>query len=107
MEKVTGLGSERLRLRQVEERFNQLIQELQVVRYAAPPKPREGTFVFADGTTWNPGSGRGLYQYVSNNPLLFHDRLSLRVSSSTRTVLNSPAGTRTRSSRTARTVAVI
>ena len=29
----------------------------------APPKPREGNLAFADGTNWNPGGGRGLYQY--------------------------------------------
>lgn len=34
------------------------------VLYAAPAKPRESDIVFADGTTWNPGAGRGLYQYV-------------------------------------------
>lgn len=35
------------------------------VSYVAPDKPREGMLRFADGTSWNPGSGRGLYQYVS------------------------------------------
>jgi len=30
----------------------------------APPKPlKEGMVVLADGTTWNPGSGAGLYLY--------------------------------------------
>jgi hypothetical protein len=31
--------------------------------YAAPKKYGEGTTVKADGTTWNPGSGGGTYQY--------------------------------------------
>jgi hypothetical protein len=31
----------------------------------APPKPREGMVVFADGTAWNPGSGKGFYGYKS------------------------------------------
>lgn len=31
--------------------------------YAAPSKYREGTMVKADGTTWNPGSGAGVYCY--------------------------------------------
>jgi hypothetical protein len=31
--------------------------------YAAPDKPREGDMRFADGATWNPGSGPGLYIY--------------------------------------------
>jgi len=32
---------------------------------AAPAKPQIGNVVFADGTNWNPGSGRGLYYYDS------------------------------------------
>jgi hypothetical protein len=31
----------------------------------APAKPQPGQLVFADGTNWNPGSGRGLYYYDS------------------------------------------
>ena len=31
--------------------------------YAPPNKFGEGTTVKADGTTWNPGSGGGTYQY--------------------------------------------
>ena len=30
---------------------------------AAPSKPVLGQIVLADGTAWNPGSGRGLYYY--------------------------------------------
>jgi hypothetical protein len=30
---------------------------------AAPSKPREGMIVRADGTNWNPGTGKGLYTY--------------------------------------------
>lgn len=33
-----------------------------VIRYAAPAGPVDGMVVFADGTTWNPGSGRGAYE---------------------------------------------
>ena len=29
--------------------------------YAAPTKYRDGTIVYADGTTWNPGAGQGAY----------------------------------------------
>lgn len=32
---------------------------------AAPAKPQIGQVVFADGSNWNPGSGRGLYYYDS------------------------------------------
>lgn len=34
-----------------------------VYRYAAPPKVFEGLIVGADGTNWNPGSGKGIYHY--------------------------------------------
>lgn len=38
-----------------------------VTLYAAPAKPREGMVVMADGTTWNPGSGVGVYVYASGS----------------------------------------
>lgn len=31
----------------------------------APDKPRDGMLRYADGISWDPGSGRGLYLYVS------------------------------------------
>lgn len=31
-----------------------------------PPKPRDGLVAFADGTEWDPGSGRGFYGYYSS-----------------------------------------
>lgn len=33
------------------------------VNYAAPIRPRDGMVVHADGATWNPGGGKGLYLY--------------------------------------------
>jgi hypothetical protein len=33
--------------------------------YAAPARPREGMVANADGTTWNPGGGAGLYQRLA------------------------------------------
>ena len=32
----------------------------------APVKPRNGDVVYADGTNWNPGGGRGVYVYKVN-----------------------------------------
>lgn len=32
--------------------------------YQAPERPREGMIVQADGTSWNPGAGAGMYRYV-------------------------------------------
>lgn len=37
------------------------------VQYKAPDKFRAGTVVAADGTTWNPGSGKGMYWYDGTN----------------------------------------
>ena len=34
--------------------------------YAAPTKLREGDIRLADGTSWNPGSGKGVYCYYSS-----------------------------------------
>lgn len=31
--------------------------------YSAPVKPRTGDIRYADGTSWNPGSGEGIYRY--------------------------------------------
>lgn len=33
--------------------------------YAAPAKPRAGDIRLADGTSWDPGSGAGVYAYYS------------------------------------------
>lgn len=33
------------------------------VHNSEPSKPQTGQLVLADGTNWNPGSGRGLYYY--------------------------------------------
>lgn len=33
--------------------------------FREPDKPRDGRIYFADGTSWNPGYGRGLYIYAS------------------------------------------
>lgn len=40
-------------------------QYIQVL-HAAPTKPREPQIVFADGSDWNPGSGKGLYVYYGS-----------------------------------------
>jgi hypothetical protein len=32
-------------------------------QYRAPVKPRDGLVVMADGSSWNPGSGAGVYVY--------------------------------------------
>lgn len=36
-------------------------------QHIAPSRPSEGMVVNADGTDWDPGSGAGLYQYLSGS----------------------------------------
>lgn len=31
--------------------------------HVEPPKPRDGDFRYADGSDWDPGSGKGIYAY--------------------------------------------
>ena len=33
--------------------------------HIAPDKPWDGMLIYADGSDWNPGSGRGFYRYDS------------------------------------------
>jgi len=35
------------------------------VVYTAPTKPNQGDIRYADGTSWDPGSGEGIYFYNS------------------------------------------
>lgn len=37
------------------------------VLHAEPPRPVAGYLAFADGTDWNPGSGRGFYEYRTSS----------------------------------------
>lgn len=39
--------------------------------YAEPGRISDGDVVYADGTTWNPGSGKGLYYYKSGTGWVF------------------------------------
>lgn len=50
-------------LRKLKAALDALADGFDPVTYAAPPKPRDGMRRNADGTTWNPGSGKGLYRY--------------------------------------------
>lgn len=36
-----------------------------VTQYRAPTKPRTGDTLLADGSSWNPGSGAGVYTYYA------------------------------------------
>lgn len=69
-EATTDEGREIVKWAELElQRLTQSLQESEGVPLnelnAAPAKPREGQAAFADGTNWNPGSGRGPYMYVN------------------------------------------
>ena len=36
------------------------------VLHVAPKKPRDGMLAVADGTDWNPGGGKGIYERKGN-----------------------------------------
>jgi len=46
--------------------FSALTDFIQLrVSHVAPPRPRKGMIVYADGIDWNPGAGEGYYGYGS------------------------------------------
>ncbi len=56
--------------RYLREEFNRIAAAISLlalghldVVYVAPLKPRTGDLRNADGTSWNPGSGAGVYRY--------------------------------------------
>lgn len=55
-------------LRQIQLAFLNIdLQTIKIVElHNEPIKPEDGLIAFADGVDWNPGAGRGLYQYKSN-----------------------------------------
>ena len=50
-------------LLQISRAVENLLSQTYKKVYAEPEKPRDGMVVLADGTTWNPGRGEGLYRY--------------------------------------------
>jgi len=57
----------RLELERIVEGFTEqeFVQLTQLT--VAPTKPREGMVVYADGTSWDPGSGEGYYGYYAGS----------------------------------------
>lgn len=53
-------------LQQIEQAFREQDAVQLVTLYVAPAKPREGMTVLADGSSWNPGSGAGVYTYYGS-----------------------------------------
>lgn len=50
--------------RRIEIALGLLYEGKQTILYDPPARPQDGMLVYADGTSWNPGSGRGLYERV-------------------------------------------
>lgn len=58
-------GSVRLELQRLAQQLAQPVEYAALkTLYAAPDRIFEGQIVKADGTTWNPGSGAGIYARV-------------------------------------------
>lgn len=51
-------------VRAVNERIEEIDRSFFVFSYREPDKLDEGMIRLADGTSWDPGSGKGLYQYL-------------------------------------------
>ena len=54
------------RLEELEVRIFELEDGRIEPRAVAPVRPRNGLY-YADGTNWNPGSGKGFYRYDEDN----------------------------------------
>lgn len=50
----------------IEQVFREQDEVRLVMTYVAPSKPRDGQTMLADGTSWNPGSGAGVYTYYGS-----------------------------------------
>lgn len=54
-------------LRSIQEASNSVVDNVTLrTLYAQPKKLYDGLTVLADGTTWNPGGGRGVYTYYGS-----------------------------------------
>lgn len=53
-------------LERIGDAFRLVTQGYNITLYVEPERKEEGMIVIADGTTWNPGSGRGAYEYKSS-----------------------------------------
>ena len=55
----------------VERGLEDFADALRLLEITAEPNPkRNGMIVYADGTNWNPGSGRGVYVYKGSSWVL-------------------------------------
>ena len=51
-------------LQRISKSFSEGIAFTLQLQRTAPAKPREWSLYAADGVSWNPGSGKGIYVYV-------------------------------------------
>lgn len=49
-------------LQRISQELERISQHLDVV-YVEPDRPRQGDIRYADGTSWDPGSGEGIYRH--------------------------------------------
>lgn len=71
---VPGILSEEYNVTQLQEELEKIANTLQqldtdtlllIPQHVEPERLVEGMVVVADGTDWDPGSGAGIYEYVS------------------------------------------
>ena len=62
-EDVTDFEALTRELDRISNLLNLLVDGEREILYSVPVKPTIGMNVFADGTSWNPGSGMGAYSY--------------------------------------------
>ena len=53
-------------LNAIARRLDYILDGYREIRHVEPERPEEGMIVIADGTDWNPGSGAGVYTYLSS-----------------------------------------
>lgn len=53
----------KVELNNIAQAIRSFVSPIWAKQTAEPVKPQEGMIVFADGTNWNPGSGKGIYYY--------------------------------------------
>lgn len=53
-------------LKYIAANFQEQDQVKLTVNATTPDRPRQGTIIYADSVNWNPGSGEGVYAYVSS-----------------------------------------
>lgn len=58
-------------LLRIAQSYNNMVDGLYEIMYKPPVRVKPGMVVYADGTSWNPGAGEGLYRRSLSNTWVF------------------------------------